>query len=198
MTTDAKRRRGRPSGGVLVVDREVVLDNAEIVIRRDGASATLEAIAIESGVTRPIVNARIGGRNELVSALAQRLTHRLVTAAGAAISDSATGRDAISDLIRVTLETMEQDRELFLYVTGGNTSDDRLHFATQISAPLAQQLQRWRGADELHPGVAQAWAFATIGMLNLVALWWINEADRSAEELAEQLTELLWSGLSGR
>jgi hypothetical protein len=32
-------------------------------------------------------------------------------------------------------------------------------------------------------------------MLNLVSLWWIEERDRSADVLADQLAELVWSGL---
>lgn len=196
MIAPSERGRGRPPGGVFVVDRQLVLDNAERVIRRDGASASLESIARESGVTKPTVYARIGGRTELANALAERLTMRLVSATRSAIEASSDGRAALVDLLRVTLETMQQDRELFLYVTGGNTSEDRLHLAQRITAPLARQLRHWRSGD-LDPQVAEAWAWAMIGMLNLVSLWWISEPDRSAAVLAEQLTDLLWTGLSG-
>ena len=191
------RGRGRPSGGALVVDRQVVLDNAELVIRRDGAAASLEAIARESGVTKPIVYARVGGRTELATALAERLTERLTAAAGAALASSTDGRDAVASLIRATLETMRQERELFLYVTGGNTYDDRLQLAARVAAPFGRLLRRWRGDEGLDPAAGEAWAYGIVGMLNLVALWWINESDRSADDLADQLTELLWSGLSG-
>jgi hypothetical protein len=33
-------------------------------------------------------------------------------------------------------------------------------------------------------------------MLNLVSLWWIDERDRPADVLADQLAELVWSGLA--
>ena len=42
------------------------------------------------------------------------------------------------------------------------------------------------------------WAYALIGMLNLVALWWTEEGCVSAEALAEQLAALVWPGLDGR
>ena len=45
------RRPGRPVGGQLEVDREQVLDAAERVIARDGAGASIEAVAAEAGVT---------------------------------------------------------------------------------------------------------------------------------------------------
>lgn len=197
MSTSTGRRPGRPTGGVLVVDREMVLDNAEVVIRRDGPAASIDAIARESGVTKPIVYARVGGRTELANALAERLTQRLMTATQTAASGSPDGRAALAALIRTTLETLQLDRDLFLYVTGGDTSEDRLFLAAQVVEPFARQLEQWRGAQGLDPTVAEAWAYATVGMLNLVSLWWIKDADRSAAELAEQLTGLLWSGISG-
>ena len=48
------------------------------------------------------------------------------------------------------------------------------------------------------------WRHATaaalrIGVLSfVVSLWWIDEADRSPAELADQLPDLLWSGLAPR
>jgi hypothetical protein len=30
----------------------------------------------------------------------------------------------------------------------------------------------------------------------MTSLWWLSEADRSAEQLADHLAELLWAGLA--
>ena len=62
VTVSSGRRPGRPAGGKQVVDRELVLDAAERAIRRDGPLVSLEAIAIEAGVTKPVIYARIGDR----------------------------------------------------------------------------------------------------------------------------------------
>ena len=45
---------------------------------------------------------------------------------------------------------------------------------------------------KLDPAVALPWAYAVIGMLQLVSLWWLTEADRTADQLAEHLAELIW------
>jgi hypothetical protein len=34
-------------------------------------------------------------------------------------------------------------------------------------------------------------------MLNLVALWWIEEGHPPAEQVADQLATLVWSGMGG-
>ena len=193
------RRPGRPPGGRHVVDREVLLDAAERVIRRVGSGVSLDAIALEAGVTKPVVYARIGGRSDVANALAERLGDRMITAGSDAIDGRPYGRDMLASLIEASLETVADHRELFLYVTGG-TSDESplrtLFLAERSAVPIAKQISRWRSKQGLDTAVALPWAYAIIGMLNLVSSWWLTEADRSAEQLAQDLSELLWSGLS--
>ena len=201
MTIRVGRRPGRPAGGRQVVDREVVLDAAERVIRRDGSGVSLEAIALEAGVTKPIVYARVGGRTDVANALAERLADRMIAAAGRAVDGRPYGREMFASLIESNLVTVAAHRELFLYVTGG-TSDESpmrtLYLAERSTRPMAQQLASWRGKHGMDPSVALPWAYAVVGMLQLVSLWWITEADRSADELADHLAELLWTGFSSR
>ncbi len=199
MTVRVGRRPGRPTGGRRVVDRERVLDAAERVIARDGAAVSLDTIALEAGVTKPIVYARVGGRTDLANALAERLADRMIASAGAAINGRPYGRAMLASLIEANLTTVAAHRQLFLYVTSG-TSDEtpkrRLYLAERSTMPMAQQLARWRTKQGLDPAVAVPWAYAVIGMLQLVSLWWLSESDRSASQLADHLAELLWSGLS--
>jgi AcrR family transcriptional regulator len=199
MTVVLRRRPGRPSGGRPVVDRERVLDAAERAIQRDGAGVSLDAIATEAGVTKPIVYARVGGRSELANALAERLSDRLIEAAASAIEGRPNGRAVLASLIEANLTTVAAHRELFLYVTGGGSDDTPKHtlfLAERSATPMARQLAAWRHAQGLDTAVAVPWAYAVVGMLHLTTQWWLGENDRSAEELAEQLAELLWSGLS--
>ena len=71
-----------------------------------------------------------------------------------------------------------------------------LYLAERSASPMAQQLARWRSKHGLDPAVALPWAFAVVGMLQLVSLWWLTEEDLTATQLADQLAELLWSGFS--
>lgn len=200
MTGRLARRPGRPTGGRHVVDRQLVLDAAERVIARDGSGVSLEAIAIEAGVTKPIVYARVGGRTELANALAERLADRLIAAAQVAIHGRPPGRATLAAMFEANLTTVAAHRELFLYVTGG-TSDETpkrtLYLAERSTAPMAKQLTAWRTRQGLDPAVAEPWSYAVIGMLQLTSLWWISKSDRTAEQLADHLAELTWSGLSG-
>ena len=200
MSVRVGRRPGRPLGGQHVVDRDVVLDAAERVIRRDGSGVSLEAIAIEAGVTKPVVYARVGGRAEVANALAERLSDRMVAAGGEALRSSTDEQSMVAAMIKSNLITVAEHRELFLYVTGGTADESplqKLYLAERSATPLAAQLAAWRAQQGFATNVAVPWAYAVIGMLQMASLWWLTAADQTVDELAEQLSELLWSGLAG-
>jgi AcrR family transcriptional regulator len=123
VTIRAQRRPGRPTGGQPVADRDLLLDAAERALRRDGSGVSLEAIAVEAGVTKPVIYARIGDRSEVAAALAQRLADRLVSAGTEALDGRGFERAALAALIEATLRTIAAHRELFVYVTSGVTGD---------------------------------------------------------------------------
>ena len=200
MTERARRRPGRPTGRHHVVDRERVLDAAERAIAEFGAGVSIEAIAREAGITKPIVYARVGKRTEVSDALAQRLADRLMDAATVAITGRRTGRTQLVAMIRSNLETLAEHRELFMFVTGGASEEmpqRTLFLAGQSAKPMADQIAAWRKSVGLDPSVALAWAYGVVGLLNMVSLWWISESEDPAEKVAEQLADLLWSGLAG-
>ena len=201
MSESVSRRPGRPLGGQLVVDREHVLDAAERVIRRDGAGSSLEAVAVEAGVTKPIVYDRVGGRADLADALAERLADRMVFATRTALAGETLSQTGLTRFIEANLRTVADHRELFLYVTGGSTEQTalgRLSLAGMSTQPLAKTLAVWRSGIQQDPGVAESWAFGIVGMLQMVSQWWITQEDLSATEVAGQISELLWNGLPGR
>lgn len=200
MTFVAPRRPGRPLGGQLVVDRDLVLDAAERVIRRDGPGASLESVALEAGVTKPIVYDRVGGRADLADALAERLADRMLEAAEIAISGESFNQGSLTRLVRANLLTVSEHRELFLYVTGGNTEQTaigRLSLAERSTTPLAETLAVWRKSQGQDPTAAEAWSFGIIGMLQMISVWWITQPGRSADEVAAQISDLMWNGLAG-
>lgn len=177
-----------------------MLDAAERAIRREGAGVTIDAIAQEAGVTKPIVYARVGKRTELSDALAQRLADRLIESASAAMSKRRTGRTRLVAMIRSSLEALAEDRELFFFVTGGASEEmpqRTLYLAGQSAKPMAEMFALWRKAEGLDPSVAEAWSYGVVGMLNMVSLWWLTDSAEPAERVAEQIVELLWSGLGG-
>ena len=198
--SSVSRRPGRPRGGHLDIGPDVILDAAERVIRRDGASASIDAVAAEAGITKPIVYARVGSRAELANALADRLASRMVTATRESMAGRTFTRESLADFMKANLVTVLDHRELFLYVTGGSTDQtalSRLSLAERSATPLARALERWRDGAGRDPGVAGTWAYAMVGMLQMVSLWVIDDTSPDPGSVADHLAELLWWGLAG-
>ncbi len=197
MNVPTGRTRGRPPGGTPVADRDAILAAAERVIGRDGPGASLDAVAAEAGITKPIVYARVGPRAELANALAERLTERIVVAVGAGIGTRPPSRDTLAWLFRTVLETIGTHRNVFLYVTGGSPGDtsERLTLAGRSAEPLSQLLAQWRQQHGHDPSVARTWAYAITGMLNMVALWWLDQGRPPVGALSDALADLVWSGM---
>jgi AcrR family transcriptional regulator len=193
------RRPGRPARGDQLPDRTKVLDAAEIAIGREGSAVSLDAIAREAGITKPVIYARVGGRDEMANALAERLTDRLVKAGGDAVRGQPFGRELIASFVAANLRVVRDHRELFLYVTGGGASDDAamrsIHLARLSVAPMSNFLARARELQGRDPSVADAWAWAIVGMLNFISLRLVSDEVADIEVLADQVSSLLWSGL---
>lgn len=200
VVSSTTRRPGRPIGGQLAIDAAAILDAAERVIERDGPGASIDAMATEAGITKPIVYARVGSRAGLATALADRLAIRMVDAARQAMAGRMFSRSSLTDFIAANLRVVLAHRSLFLYVTGGSTDQTalgRLGLAERSTIPLARALEQWRTAAGLDPSVAESWAYGIVGMLQMASLWVIDDASPGPDEVADHLAELLWSGLAG-
>ena len=196
------RGPGRPRGGQVLADRARLLAAAETVIRRNGPDVTMEAIAAEATVTKPILYRNIGDKDAVVTALAERFVDRVNDAATIALIGATDSRDGLHRLIGSFVDVIEADRNLYLFVTAVGSSTDRfgeaLRLADRSALPMAEQLAAQRRADGLDSKVALTWAYGLIGALHFATLWWLRDDSCEASELTNHLSELLWSGLGGR
>lgn len=194
------RRPGRPPGGRLIADRSQLLDAAERSIEAHGVDVTMEAIAAEASVTKPILYRTIGDRDALVAALSDRFVERINVAAAVAAGEATTRRDIVLRIIRSFVETVETQPNLFLFVTAGIRNGDGLTRSLSVgdvaAAPLAELLSRLHGGERPpDPLTSLIWARALIGASQYATLWWLRDRSCGAEELAERITDLLWSGI---
>lgn len=206
-STQPKLRAGRPPGrppgrsrsdGV-VADRESLLAAAERLIRRAGPGVSLDAIAIEAGVTKPILYRGVGDRHALMQALTERLNQRMTEAVEREVTAAGSAEEAVRCLVWGYLEHAKTERNLYLYVTAAVIGDDRLRqsllladgTARQFAASIAVNRSKY-GED---PSVATVWSYGLVGALHYVTLWWLREETLDQEAVAEQLTALLWAGM---
>lgn len=201
------RRPGRPAGRTnddgVIADRDALLAAAERLIRKRGPHVSLDAIATEAGVTKPILYRGVGDRDALVEALAQRLFERMLDRLNQLVESASEPREVLGRLVGGYLTLAAEDRNLYLFVTAGGTSDDRLRqsllLADQAAQQFADRIAAGRDYGEAHGSdrtAATVWSYGLVGALHYVALWWLRETTADIDAVTDHLTDLLWLGFS--
>ncbi len=195
----AKRRKpGRPPAGTLVADRSQVIAAALELIRTNGPDVTMDDVANAAGVSKPIVYRNLGDKDALVVALSEIFVERLTDVVDRAVAITPHGRESFANALQATLELIAEERNLFFFVTaGGPGTDTTQRLVEQSSASMIAQFSAMRIAHDLDPAPARIWAYATVGAIQIAAMMWLRDGGRTCDEVTEDLTQLMWPGITG-
>jgi AcrR family transcriptional regulator len=175
--------------------RASLLAAADAVVQRDGASASMAAIAAEAGITKPILYRHFGDKGGLCAALAERHTDRLLDALVDALTDGGTARERVQRTIGTYLSVIEAEPQVYRFLVdseeavqaGGPVRGFVRRLQELLAAGIAHELRL--GEEDLRPGI---WAAGIVGMVQAAGDRWLALRDCTRSELAGQLTDLLW------
>lgn len=203
--TRRPRQRGRDRGAPderRAERREQLLDAAVVAIRAEGPDVSMERMAAEAGVTKPIIYRHFGDREGLIRALADRFADALrVDITRSLATPDAEPQELLRATIDAYLAFVERDPDVYQFIIRaavsplGQEEDALGTFIRQIAANVAAVLgERLRevGADS---GPAEPWAYGMIGMVHQAGDWWLERRTMPRERLVQYLVDLLWSGL---
>ncbi|MBV8691468.1 MAG: TetR/AcrR family transcriptional regulator [Actinobacteria bacterium] len=204
-TEGAARRRGRPPGPQ--VDRKVrrgqLLDAAARAIRRDGVRVSMEAIAREAGVTKPVLYAHFGDKAGLTRALADRFTTELATRLMTVLAEQQGEQAMVHSAIASFFAMVEDEPLLFAFMLqhgvssdpDSNTQSHQRQMFDQLGAQVARMIELALRQMGQPPRSARPWAYAMLGAMLSTADWWLRDQSLSRDELVDDLTRLFWTGL---
>lgn len=174
-----------------------LLDAALRVIRREGATTSMGQIAVEAGITRPILYRHFGDVGGLYQAVADRFTGELFARAQSAVTVAPSGRDLIHSQVDHYLAYLEAEPNLYRFLTHqiplerDDAREAIAGFVQQLAAAVADFL-RGQGM----PGTAaDVTGRFFVGAIHTASDWWLTEPRISRADLAERLTDLLWDGI---
>jgi AcrR family transcriptional regulator len=178
--------------------REELLDAAVEVIRRDGPAVSMEVIAAEAGVTKPIVYRHFGDRSGLVAALAKRFSDDLMGALQTSLARDAEPRDLLVGTIDAYVAFVEQEPNLYRFVVqhvdGG--AEELTSFVREVAQQVAVVLGERLREIGYDSGAAEPWAYGLVGMVHLAGDWWVSSRAMPRERLVEYLTTMVWDGMA--
>lgn len=187
------------------------IDAAKVVIHRDGPGVSMEAIAKEAGVTKPVLYRVFGDRDGLVKALGQEFGDELTAGLDQALAGvgdlddpdelaTVDPRSVIVAAIDSYVRMIDRDPALYRFITDrlSTTSQEIENLTEVLSRNVALTLGDALRAVGGDSGAAEPWAYAMIGMVHAAGDWWVARRTIPREQLVEYLVTLSWDGMASR
>ena len=181
--------------------RRQVLDAAARVFARHGFHDTsMDSVAEQAGVSKPMVYTHGGGsKEELFARCIRREADRLLASVSAVGDRSGPDTDAETRLfhgLRAFFTTVTTHREgwmvLYRQARAGTFADEVFSARSRIVTRVAELL-----ADEtVAPAAALPVASTLVGAAEGLADWYFDGGAGTPDELAAQLMSVVWPGLA--
>ncbi len=181
--------------------RAELVDAAIAVVRRDGPGASMDRMAAEAGVTKPILYRHFGDRAGLVAAIAEHAFALVSGALDRALAADATPRELVTATIDAYLSFIESDADLYRFLvhrTISETADPSAvlnDYLWRVGRRIALVLGEGLRAAGLDSGPAEPWAFALVGMVHATGDWWLERGTLPRSRVTQYLTTLACDGL---
>lgn len=186
--------------------RQELLEAADRVVLRDGPSASMNAIAAEAGITKPILYRHFGDKSGLYRALAERHTVALLSALRTALDAPADRRERVAATIDTYLARIEAHPQVYRFLMhssesameseqGFDVSQHAVPLLRRLGEELATFIQERLDLGPDSRALASAWGHGIVGMMHAAGDWWLGERPYPRQQLVENLVDLLWGRL---
>jgi AcrR family transcriptional regulator len=182
--------------------RAEFVDAAMRVLAEVGPEFGIEQVAVEAGVTKPVLYRHFSDKADLVEAMGERGTAILLDRLMPALNSEEAPLPRIRKSIDAVLGALEEFPNLYWVlarhtpIEGGAANvvrEDKEIIATALSALLGDYLRAF-GMDS---GPAEPWAYGVVGFVQNTAEWWLERRSMSRESVTEYLTVLVWAAIDG-
>jgi AcrR family transcriptional regulator len=168
--------------------REQLLDIGRRLFAERGFEGTsIEEIAAQADVSKPVVYEHFGGKEGLYAVVVDREVERLLTMA-TTLLDGNHSREKFQAAAVTLLRYIDDNADGFrILVRDSNPGSGTGTYGTLLS-DIAGQVEDSL-ADSLY-------AQMLVGMVAFTGQWWLDARKPKLEEVAANLIDLAWNGLS--
>jgi AcrR family transcriptional regulator len=181
--------------------RNELVDGTLEAIRTQGRDVSMDEIAAEIGVSKTVLYRYFVDKNDLTTAVMMRFAQTtLIPNMAAALSAHLDGFELTREIIRVYVETVAAEPEIYPFVFANSSASKSKVVADSeriIAGMLAVMLRRRMQQDDLETKGVEPWAYMIVGGVQLATHSWMSHRRISSNELIDYLTMLSWSALRG-
>jgi AcrR family transcriptional regulator len=180
--------------------RHQLLDVGRRLFAERGFEGTsIEEIAAQAGVSKPVVYEHFGGKEGLYAVVVDREVEQLTTVT-MALSEGPYSRAKFEEAAVSLLRYIKDNADGFRILVrdsspgaGGGTYGTLLaDIAGQVEFIMADFLKS-RGRD---PRLGPMYSRMMVGMVAFTGQWWLDARTPELEQVAANLIDLAWNGLS--
>ncbi|WP_345312849.1 TetR/AcrR family transcriptional regulator [Gordonia alkaliphila] len=178
---------------------ELILGTMEAV-RALGPDVGMDEIAGHVGVSKTVLYRYFTDKNDLATAVSEAFIQTTVLPGlNEALTEELDDFELVRTVIGVYVRTVAQDPNLYRYSVATEHADPgTLAAAIRVFSGAIESTLHSRLTDrEAEPGGAATWAFVMIGGVELTVGRWLDDPWVDADQLADELTMLLWGGIAG-
>jgi AcrR family transcriptional regulator len=179
--------------------REQLLDVGRRLFAERGFEGTsIEEIASQAGVSKPVVYEHFGGKEGIYAVVVDREMERLLTMA-TTLLDGNHSREKFQAAMVTLLRYIDDNADGFRILVRDSPGSGTGTYGTLLS-DIAGQVE-YILADFLtsrhhDPKLAPMYAQMLVGMVAFTGQWWLDARKPKLEEVAANLIDLAWNGLS--
>jgi AcrR family transcriptional regulator len=180
--------------------RQQLLDIGRRLFAERGLGGTsIEEIAAQAGVSKPVVYEHFGGKEGLYAVVVDREVERFLTMATSLLEGEDT-REKFEAAAIALLRYIEENADGFRILVRDSPPGSGSGTFSSLISDIASQVEyilgdvfKARGYD---PKYAPMYAQMLVGMVAFTGQWWLDARKPKLEEVAAHLVNMAWNGLS--
>jgi AcrR family transcriptional regulator len=180
--------------------RQQLLDIGRRLFAERGFEGTsIEEIAAQAGVSKPVVYEHFGGKEGLYAVVVDREVDRFLTMATRLLAGEDT-REKFEAAAIMLLRYIEENADGFRILVRDSPPGSGSGTFSSLISDIASQVEyilgdvfKARGYD---PKYAPMYAQMLVGMVAFTGQWWLDARKPKLEEVAAHLVNMAWNGLS--
>jgi AcrR family transcriptional regulator len=161
-------------------------------------AASMEEIAREAGVTKPVVYEHFAGKEGLYAVIIDREMAALVQRIAASIA-TGSPRKRWESAVRAFLTYAKEQPDGFAVLTrdppSGQTGRGITNVISDLSERVREIFEKELNRAGLDSVVSPIYAHALIGMVVQVGHWWVENPNMSVDQVARYVAAIGWMGL---
>ncbi len=194
--------------------RQDLLEAALRTIRLKGANTSMDDIAAEAGITRPILYRYFGDRKGLIIAVSEYFSVELLEDLKVAFEnevksfenvvdfESVDLASVIGNVIGAFLDFVNSDPDLYRFLVSASIASEEyddlknstLDFVETLCKNIAKYIADLLVSTGRDSGAAEPFAYGIVGMVHFVSMWWLDRGVLSKSRLVDYMSTLLAEG----